>query len=136
MHSPTQCDNTSPASLVARGNMTRTSHWRNTDGAWLNTDAAFDIVGNVVTVTDPLNHQTSLYYDDNFGAPNGEARMNTAPTELSSVSSYAFLTKATNVLGHTAYAQFDYYTCGAVDGEDINGVISSAYYNDPMDRPT
>src|SRR6185295_14602978 len=62
---------------------------------------------------------------------------NSSPTELSSQgqSSYAFPTAVTNPLGQTAYTQSDYYLSQTVDTEDVNGIVSSTYYNDPLNRP-
>jgi YD repeat-containing protein len=75
-------------------------------------------------------------YNDRFGVPKGEARSNTAPAELAGQASYAFATRVTNALGHTAYTQYDYYLGRPIDAEDPNGIVSSASYNDPLDRPT
>ncbi|MGE0127317.1 MAG: RHS repeat domain-containing protein [Blastocatellales bacterium] len=82
-------------------------------------------------------------YRDNFGAPDGNVQSagnpsNTAPSELSAVgqSAYALPFKVTNALGHTLYAQFNYYLARPVDVEDANNVKSSIYYDDPLDRPT
>jgi len=91
-----------------------------------------------VTAVDARGYATTVDYSDCFGSPDGNARLNSAPVELSSVgkTSYAFPTLATNALGQTAYTQFDYYLGRPVDGEDANGIVSSAYYNDVLDRPT
>ena len=74
---------------------------------------------------------------DRFGAPDNEARGNTqAPTELGALHTYAFTTLVTNPLGHTSYAQFDYYSGKPVNSEDANGIVASAHYDDFLDRPT
>src|SRR5688500_240524 len=65
-----------------------------------------------------------------------EMRANVPPYELSGQTSFAFVTKVTNALGHISYAQFDYYLGRAVDGEDTNGIVASGYFNDVLDRPT
>ena len=98
----------------------------------------FDIAGNVVKAIDGRGYFTTIQYDDRFGTPDGNARLNAAPLELSSVSqvSYALPTLVTNALGHTAYSQFDYYLGAPVDGEDANAVVASGYYSDALDRPT
>jgi YD repeat-containing protein len=75
-------------------------------------------------------------YDDVFGAPNGNARLNTPPAELAGELTFALPTQITNALGQSVYAQFDYYLARPVDAEDLNGVVSSGYFNDPLDRPT
>ena len=51
-------------------------------------------------------------------------------------SSYAFPTKVTNALGHTAYTQYDYYLGRPVNSEDANEIVSSLAYDDALDRPT
>jgi YD repeat-containing protein len=94
------------------------------------------VAGNVVKTIDGGGYQTAIAYVDNFGWPDAEARLNASSTELGTQSSYALPSLVTNALGHTAYTQYDYYTGKAVDVEDVNGVTSSAYYNDDLDPPT
>lgn len=96
----------------------------------------YDILGNVVKTIDSKGNASTVSYDDNFGAPDGEARTNSAPAQLSGSSTFAFATSATNPAGFTIHAQFDYFTGAAVDAEDINGTVSSSFHNDPLDRPT
>jgi hypothetical protein len=38
-------------------------------------------------------------------------------------------------LGQTTYAQLDYYLGQTVNVEGTNGIVSSVYYNDALDRP-
>lgn len=85
---------------------------------------------------DSRGYATNLYYDDCFGAPDGNARINSAPTPLGGLSSFAFVTKVTNALNQSAYGQFDYYLGKPVDGEDVNGIVASGYYSDSLDRPS
>ena len=62
-----------------------------------------------------------------------------APSELSGVSqtSYAVATIVTNAANQSTKSQFDFYTGMPVDGEDINGVVSSGYStSESLDRPT
>ena len=136
--SPVQCDNSSPTTYLQRGNVTRTSRWRNTDGAWLNTDMQYDVAGNVTVNTDPLAHSITFDYADKFGFADNEARSNSVPTELNSTTpasaSYAFPTQVTNALGQVAYTQYDYYLGKPVNTEDANGVVSSLAYDDLLDR--
>jgi RHS repeat-associated protein len=126
---------------LTRGNITATTHYLlDSIGAPVSSVTAyaqFDITGNPVKAIDPRGYATTLDYKDNFGAPDGEAHLNTSPVELNSQSqmSYAFTTIATNALGQSTYAQFDYYLGQTVDAEDANGIVSSAYYNDALDRP-
>jgi RHS repeat-associated protein len=126
---------------LTRGNVTATSHYLlDTNGSPIGsfgTYAQYDIAGNVSKAIDARGYATTLDYSDNFGAPNGNAHLNTSPTELSSQgqSSYAFPTLVTNALGQTTYAQLDYYLGQTVDAQDANGIVSSAYFNDDLDRP-
>src|SRR6185437_9424048 len=89
---------------ATRANVTATTRYLlNTSGqvtGSISTYAQFDIAGNNVEVIDGRGYATNFYFDDCFGAPNGNARLNSAPTELSSVSqsSYAMLTSVTNAL--------------------------------------
>jgi RHS repeat-associated protein len=134
-------------SYTTRGNATATTHYLLVSGSVVGSVTAyaqFDIAGNAVKAIDPRGYATTFDFTDRFGTPNGEARSNLAPTELSSVgqSSYTFATLVTSPPPQTgqpqqtAYAQFDYYTGRPVDGEDANGVVSSGYYGDALDRPT
>lgn len=124
---------------TTRGNLTATTHSLLTNGIVTGsviTYSQFDIAGNLTKMIDGRGYATTIDYDDRFGAPDGDARSNTAPSELAGLSSYAFATKLTNPLGQTVYGQYDYYLGRSVDGEDPNGVVASGYYNDALDRPT
>jgi RHS repeat-associated protein len=131
-------------SYTTRGNVTGTTQYFLSGGSVtgsISSYSQYDVLGNVLRAIDPRSTTsniiaTRLEYDDRFGTPNGNAQNNTAPTELSSLSSYAFPTKVTNALGHIAYAQFDYYLGRPVDGEDANGIVASGFYDDSLDRPT
>lgn len=103
----------------------------------------FDIAGNVVKIIDPRNTAqnpiaTVFDFADRYGSPDGDARANSGSSELNAVGNYAYAsqTSVTNAVGHTVYTQFDYYIGQPVDSEDANGVISSVYFNDGLDRPT
>ena len=99
----------------------------------------YDLAGNTVKIIDPLNRVTTVSYIDNFNSPDGEAHSNASIPELvnqSNAITYAFPTSTSNVLGHTVYSQYDYYTGKVVDTEDVNGVVSTIFYEDPMLRPT
>ncbi len=129
-------------SYITRGNATATTHYLlDSSGSVtgsISAYAQYDIAGNVVKAIDARGYATSFDFSDCFGAPDGNARLNTSPVELSSAgqASYAFPTLVTNSLGQTAFTQFDYYLGRPVDAEDANGVVSSGYYNDTLDRPT
>ena len=122
-----------------RGNVTSVTSYANAQaqtGA-ITAYAQFDILGNVVKTIDAKGNASMIDYTDRFGSPDGEARSNTAPTQLNGQSTFAFPTSATNPLGWvTGYSQVDYFTGASVNTEDINGVISKTLYNDPLDRPT
>jgi len=126
---------------VTRGNATSvTRYLLDANGSVIGSIAAYaqyDIAGNIIKAIDPRGYATTLDYSDNFGAPDGEARVNNSPIELAShgQSSYAFPTLVTNALGQSTYSQFDYYLGQIVNAEDANGIVSNVSYNDPLDRP-
>jgi len=129
------------SSYALRGNVTGVTNFLLTNGIVTGSVSAYmqyDVAGNVVKSIDGRGFATTIEYADSFGAPNGDARLNTTPTELSSVgqSSFAFPTLVKNALNHTTYNQFDYYLGRPVDTEDLNAVVSSALFNDPLGRPT
>lgn len=122
-----------------RGNATALTRYLLTGGAVtssISTYQHYDVAGNTVKTIDGLGNQTTFSFSDSFGSPNAEARLNSGATELGVQQSYAYPSLVTNALGHITYMQRDYYTGQAVDVEDANGVTSSAYYSDALDRPT
>ncbi len=139
-------DSSFDTNYLTRGNPTGTTRYLITNGVVPNcvnspaqcvsTYAQYDIAGNIVKIIDALGFPTDIDYTDRFGTPDVEARSNPGPTDLGSQYSFAFATKVTNALGHTAYTQFDYYLGKPVNSEDANGVVSSVYYSDALDRPT
>jgi RHS repeat-associated protein len=135
-------DSAFSAGYIIRGNVTKTARaLLNDTGAatgWINSYAQYDIAGNVVKVVDGRTPAgiTTFEFLDRFGSPDNDARSNAAPPELAGVLSYAFPTKVTNALQHTAYTKYDYYLGKPVNTEDANGVVSSIEYNDALDRPT
>jgi YD repeat-containing protein len=135
---------TDPQTL-ARGLVTTTKTWINTTDAsvdqnspqaYIQTQAKYDVLGNVVETTDGKGIKSYIYYDDNFGFADNEARQNNPPSQLNGQSTFAFSTKVTNALGHTVYTQFNYFTGATVNTEDANEVVSSVAYDDALDRPT
>jgi RHS repeat-associated protein len=124
------------SSYETRGNVTRTSSWLLPSNQAINSYAQYDVAGNAIKTIDPRGSATTINYADCYGAPDGEARANYGAVELNGYLTYALPTSATNALGHSVYAQYDYYLGRVVDGEDANGVTSSAFYNDVLDRPT
>ncbi len=135
-------DSAFTTSYQTRGNATQIDRWRNSSGTLLVSNySQYDIAGNIVKTIDgqtPTGNATIFEFDDRYGTPNGEAQANSTPSELSSVSqtSFAFPTKVTNALNQISYIQFDYYLGKPVDTQDTNGIVSSLYYNDALDRPT
>jgi RHS repeat-associated protein len=124
---------------TTRGNVTQTTHWVLHTGAEISSRLQYDIVGNVISSTDPLGNTTSFEFNDRFGIPDNEAQSNISPSEVgNNFKTYAFTTKVTGPapFNHTAYTQFDYYLGKPVNGEDANGVISSGAYDDDLDRAT
>lgn len=132
------------AGYTKRGNPTAATRYLLSSGSVtssITSYSQYDIAGNVIRVLDPRstlanNIATTLEYDDRYGSPNSEARTNTSPVELTGFTSFALPTKITNALGHTTYAQFDYYLGRPVNGEDANGTVAGGYFNDALDRPT
>jgi YD repeat-containing protein len=124
-------------SYTTRGNVTGTTRHILSGGS-VSSYSQYDIAGNVTKIIDPRGYATDLFYPDCFGAPNGEAHINSAPLELSGpgLSSYAFATSIRNSINHWTYAQFDFHLGAAVDAEDKNGFVASGNYNDSLDRPT
>ena len=134
-------DSSFTASYSTRGNATATTRYLLLNGSVtgsISTYAQYDIAGNPVKTLDGRGNAANIFYTDCFGAPDGEATTNSAPLELSSVgqASYAFPTSVTNAANQTVYSQFDYYLGRPVDGKDVNGIVSSGFYNDVLDRPT
>lgn len=126
------------ASYVIRGNLTKIGSYSNAasqTGA-VASSTQYDILGNPVKIVDANGNASTISYTDNFGTADAEARTNSAPTQLSGQQTFAVPTSSTNPAGFTTYAQFDYFTGAAVDAEDINGTVSSRFYNDLLDRLT
>jgi RHS repeat-associated protein len=124
---------------LIRGNATGVTRYLLTNGSVTGSISAysqFDIAGNVVKTIDGRGYATRFEYNDRYGAPDGEAQSNTAPSQLSGLTSYAFPTKIINALNQFTLGQFDYYLGRAVDVQDLNGIVSSGYFNDGIDRPT
>jgi RHS repeat-associated protein len=122
----------------ARGNLTETIY-RNTDGSSseIHLNNQYDIAGNPVKTVDGRGFATDFDFTDCFGSPDDDAQSNVRPPELEDGEfTYAFSTKVTNALGHTAYTQYDYYLGKPVNSQDTNDFVSSVAYNDALDRPT
>ncbi len=117
-----------------RGNLTRI--WRYLDTPrpgqppYVETSRTFDATGNVLKTVDPEGHSTTIEYVDNYGGPNGGFQDQTG------FATYAFPTRSWNAKGHETRTQYDYYLGRPVDRMDANGVVTSLYYDDPLDRLT
>jgi YD repeat-containing protein len=100
----------------------------------------YDVAGNVVKEIDGRGKATLYGFSDNYGAPDGDARTNSPPAELVDEGvtyySFAYPTNVTNALGHVSRTQYDFHLGKAVNGEDPNGVVWSASYDDPLERQT
>jgi RHS repeat-associated protein len=136
-------DSAFTASYTTRGNLTASTQSLLTSGSVTGSITAYgqyDMAGSVVKVIDPRGNSTTIDFSDNFGGPadaveSGGNPTNTAPSELGGLLTYAFPFKVTNALG-PVYTKFEYYLARPVASEDLNGIVSSAYSNDPLDRPT
>lgn len=127
------------SSFTKRGNITKATSFvdAQTQTDPISSFIQYDILGNVIKSIDPKGNISTIDYTDRFGTPDGEARQNSSPTELGSLSTFAFPTSSTNPKGWTTgYTQYDFYTGQIVDNENINGVVNSTFYNDALDRPT
>ena len=129
-------DTSFTTSYTTRGNATRVTNWILSTGTQLFSYSQFDIAGSLVKAIDARGNATTIEYNDRFGAPDGDARSNDAPSQLGGLTTFALATKLTNALGQISYGQYDYYLGRAVDGEDVNGIVASGYFNDALDRPT
>lgn len=119
-----------------RGNLTKSTQWLLPDIP-ISTSTTYDIAGNPVTRTDANGKTSHFEFADRFGQPDGNARANDQrPVELGEAFTYAFVTKGTNAVNQSAFAQYDYYLGQPVDTENINGVASSNFFNDDLDRVT
>lgn len=133
-------DSAYSTSYATRGNATGITRYLLSGGSItgsVSTYSQYDIAGNVIKAIDGRGYVTELFYDDCFGDPNGDAQTPTNPTELGSTTkTFALPTKAKNALNQYSYAQYDYYLSRAVDVEDLNGILTSGYFSDSLDRPT
>jgi RHS repeat-associated protein len=143
----TGLDSSFTTSYTTRGNATGTTRYLITTGSLpnctssptqcLSSYAQYDIAGNVIKTIDARGYETNIDYTDRLGAPDTEAQSNSGATELSGgQQTFAFPTKVTNAANQIAYTQFDYYLGKPVNSEDPNGIVSAAYYDDILDRPT
>jgi RHS repeat-associated protein len=136
-------DSAFTTSYTTRGNLTAATQYLLTNGTVTGSIASYgqyDMAGNVVKAIDARGNSTNIDFSDNFGGPadtveSGGNPVNSPPSELGSLLTYAFPFKVTNSLG-PVYTKFDYYLGRPDASEDLNGIVSSAYSTDVLDRPT
>jgi RHS repeat-associated protein len=129
-------------SYTTRGNVTKITSYANVQnqtGA-VSSYRQYDIAGNPVKDIDGKGYANIFDYSDRFGSPNGDARGSwdtvAAPSQMAGLNTFAFATNSINASGYTTYSQFDYYSGDSIDTEDINGNVSTTFYNDILGRPT
>src|SRR5712691_3373094 len=83
------CDN------PPRANVTALRKWLNTTGSYLVTTQQYDVLGNVVTVTDPGGHATQIDFTDRF-------------TDSINRNSFAYATKVTDASGFYTQSTYDF----------------------------
>lgn len=120
-----------------RGNATTVSVWRDHSGTvpdvpttWLQTHAAYDQCGNVISTTDALGGQTFKSYVDSFS--DGNNARNT----------FAFATTTTSadpdgtgpLSAMSTSNQYDFSIGAVTQATDANGQTITFNYNDPLDR--
>jgi RHS repeat-associated protein len=130
------------AGFTVRGNLTAVTSFADAQAQTgpIVAYSQFDVLGNRVKTIDPKGFITTVDYSDHFGTPSAEARGNwdtvSAPAQLSGKSTFAFVTSVTNPANQVVFTQYDYSTGQIVDAEDMNGNVSSSFYDDPIDRLT
>ncbi|MBI4356227.1 MAG: VCBS repeat-containing protein [Candidatus Omnitrophica bacterium] len=90
------------------GNLTKEEEWLSPPGRWVATSLTYDGYGNVATVTDALGRTTTNTYD--------------AVVHL-------FLTRVTNVAGHTRQMTYDPVLGQVLTSTDPNGVTATTRYD-------
>jgi RHS repeat-associated protein len=144
-----QCGSADSAAYVTRGNVTGVVRYTNAGAATgaLTTSSAYDIAGNVVSVTDAKGYTSQVSYDDSFCNGSGCGGTFTPNT-------YAFPSGTTSPVPDvsTAYGYpagsfgstsalttttvYDFYTGLVRLVTDANGKTQTLEYADPLDRPT
>jgi len=104
-----------------RGNVTAVKRWRNTDQALLTTRSQYDDTGNALSTTDPLNHNTSFSFADNF-------------SDSINRNTFAYQTQVTNALGHITTRKY-YFETGLPERQTDPNNQTTTYTYDAMFRP-
>jgi|GEM_PF-3038403 len=115
-------DNTNYARNVVRGNLTTISQYLNTTNTSLSSHLAYDIAGNLRTVSDPLSHVTAFDYTDSY--PDGNR------------NTYAHPGVITNALNEKQYSTWDYGSGKPLSSTNTSGLVTKYSYSDPFDRLT
>jgi len=118
-------------------NVTATTHYLLINGSVtgsVTSYAQYDIAGNVVEAIDGRGMRRRLISQIGLARRMAKRENNSGATELGGQYTYAFPTLVTKA-GFSTYTQFDFYLGRPVNGEDANGIISSGYYNDPLEPP-
>jgi len=112
------------------GNLTSKSAWLNTTGSYWKSTYTYDNLGNVLTIKDPRQMVTTLFYGDNCLAV-----ANPPAGVLSIGSLYAFPTRIINAIGQPVQVQYDCYIGKQKQFTDANSTVTSySYSGDPFDR--
>jgi RHS repeat-associated protein len=114
-----QHDSNYGTGFAVRGNLTATSVWRNTDGAYLATRNQYDDAGNITKTVDPKGNVTKFGYADSWGDTT------CAPTGTGA----AYLTSITDALGHITRTKYNSCTGTAASTTDANSQPTSFSYN-------
>ncbi len=118
-----------PASFAYRGNVSRTKRWK-TGTTYLTTTHYYDDLGNIRSLTDPLNHSTTFSYTDRWQGTSC----------LPAADSQAYLTEVTNALGHRLQTSF--YPCTGLkrsekdENQILAGNAGAVFSYDLMGRLT
>jgi RHS repeat-associated protein len=144
------CASANSTAYVTRGNPTGVTRYANAaagTGA-LNTTAAYDIAGNIVSKTDPKGYTTQTTYGDSFcnGSTCGAAGY-TPNTYAFAMSTTLPVPDVSTAYGYQAgtfgstYAlttskSYDFYTSLTYSTTDANNKTTTVEYNDLLNRPT
>lgn len=117
-----------PVATAARGNLTSTSRWLDTSGAWITTTLKYDVAGSVVESTDGRGNTSLVSYASSFDTYAFPTSMSTPvpdPTGQSGSSSRL-----------VSQYNFDFSSGLLKTITDPNLQITTASYNDALDRLT
>jgi RHS repeat-associated protein len=121
---------------LIRGNITTVT--RSVDGGGISTSRHYDVAGNVVSVTDPFSHITTIDYTDSF-------------SDLMNHHTFAFPTSGTSPIpesgsdpntfhgsntAFTSSAIYDYHSGLPISFTDANGKTTTYQFADTLDRLT